>query len=185
MKFVKQKLAFNNKTIFGLNFKNSIEDSFCKTSKMFFTGKINLDGRIYEQQPDAFKKSELWAYIYYLYYYNNSDVDIFRRMKSQNNQANAILFYNTVKNTNIEEETVPQITTLQLIQFINMVLDQEDIINPMFDYLHVLLDRKVIPNLSGFELKTGKNSNNFEIVPVNSKNANIKVSFRSANSKVI
>jgi hypothetical protein len=186
--FVKQKLSFKNKSIFGLTFKNTIDDCFFKVAKMLFSGKINIDGTISIERVDSFGKSELWAYIYYLYYYNNSDVDMFISMKDDKNKASAILFYNVIKNANVQSENTPTITSLLLIQFINYVLetDKSDIVNPIFDYLRVLLDRKITTNMKGFELitGTGANSNKFEIVHGNAvKDANIKVSFKNANVK--
>lgn len=183
--FEKQKLQFSNKSVFGYAFKNNIDDCFCKTSKMLFAGKINPDGTIDESRADTFKKSELWSYIYYMYYYNSDDVDEFKAMrKKRTGQANAVLFYDVVK-TVVDRQTVDinsaagdlvkPLNTMYLIKFINNVIADNDdkMLNPVIDYLKMLLSKKALLNLKGIKLVTGNQSGKFQIV--DEKNANIKV----------
>jgi len=183
--FVKKKIAFADKKIFGYNFKPNIDYCFCKTSKMLFAGKVNYDGTIDETKSDTFSKSELWSYIYYLYYYNNSDVDEFIAMKS-NNKADAIKFYNIIasvstgQTVDISINPIGILTTKLLITFINRILtnySDDEIVNPMFDYLKILSQKHILTKLSGIKLVTGKESGEFEVVQGNAiNNANIKIS---------
>lgn len=185
--FVKKKIAFSDKKIFGYNFKSNIDYCFCKTSKMLFAGKINYDGTIDETKADTFSKSELWSYIYYLYYYNNSDIDEFIAMKSKDtNKADAINFYNVIasvssgQSVDISINPIGLLTTKSLITFINRILtnyEDDEIVNPMFDYLKILSQKHILTKLSGIKLVTGKESGEFEIVQGNAiNNANIKIS---------
>lgn len=184
--FDKKLISFSTKSIFGYTFKNSIDECFCKTSKMLFAGKINPDGTIDPAQSDAFKKSELWSYIYYIYYYNNNDIDEFKAMKSKKDgKADAVAFYNVVATigkhalTSISSKSPETLDTKTLIAFINAVIvnNEEDLVNPIFDYLKVITEKKVLMNLEGIKLVTGKNASTFEIVHGQAaKNANIKVS---------
>jgi hypothetical protein len=174
--FEKQKLQFSNKSVFGYAFKNNIDDCFCKTSKMLFAGKINPDGTVDESRADTFKKSELWSYIYYMYYYNNSDLDEFKAMRTKKTgQANAILFYDVVKTVvdrrtvdinSAHEQSVKPLNTLYLIKFINNIIADsgDELVNPVIDYLKMLLSKKALLNLKGIKLVTGSQSGKFEIV---------------------
>ena len=183
--FIKKKISFSNKNIFGYNFKTNIEYCFCKTSKMLFSGKINHDGTIDEMRSDAFTKTELWSYIYYLYYYNNSDIDEFIAMKTEN-KADAMKFYNVVatvstgNTVDINKNTIGILTPKLLITFINRIIvnyPDDDIVNPIFDYLKILSKKQILTKLSGIKLMTGKTQGEFEVVQGNAvNNANIKIS---------
>lgn len=183
--FDKKKISFKTKTVFGYNFKNSIDQCFCVTSKMLFSGKINYDGTIDPSQADAFKKSELWSYIYYMYYYNNVDIEEFIAMKRED-KADAVSFYNVVTavaktyTANISESALPAppIDALSLINFINkiIVVNGDDLVNPIFDYLKVITERKVMDNFKGIKLITGDKVQDIQVMRgPQAKNANIKI----------
>lgn len=187
--FKKHKVAFTNKTIFGHMFKNNIEDCFCKLSKMLFSGKIESDGTIDPSKSDAFSASELWSYVYYLYYYNKSDIDEFAAMKSKKTgRASAAQFYELVKSVtdgaaySLASSPSPQpINKAGLISFLNSMIRQygEDLVNPVFDYLRVLIEKPHLMNLKGIKLVTGKSGEaNVQFVtdPKQVEKANIKVS---------
>ena len=193
--FEKKKLSFANKKIFGYSFKNTLDNCFFRVSKMLFSGKIEPNGMIDKSQADAFKLSELWSYIYYLYYYNNSDIEEFKLMKTaKTGLADAVMFYNVVK-TVVNREYYDLISSndelhifnpLSLIKFINYIIvaHKDELVNPVFDYLQILINDKILTNMNGIKLVTGKNSSSiFDIV--NSKNtkahnaANIKIGFIS------
>lgn len=185
--FDKKKISFKTKTVFGYNFKNSIDQCFCATSKMLFSGKINHDGTIDPSQADAFKKSELWSYIYYLYYYNNADIEEFSAMKSkEEDKADAVAFYNVVHTvaksftSNISKSALPAspIDSLSLINFINkvVVVNGENLVNPIFDYLKVITERKVLDNFKGVKFIMGDKVQNAQVLRGQAaKNADIKV----------
>lgn len=188
--FDKKKISFRTKTVFGYNFKNSIDQCFCVTSKMLFSGKINHDGTIDPAQSDAFKKSELWSYIYYLYYYNNVDIEEFIAMKKED-KADAVAFYNVILAvaktyaSNISKSSLPAppIDSLSLINFINkiIVVNGEDLVNPIFDYLKVITERKVMDNFKGIKFIMGDKTQNAQVLRGQAaKNADIKVGIHKA-----
>jgi len=204
--FKKHKIAFSEKNIFGKKFKADIETCFCVISKLLFNEKINLDGTIDISFNSYFnnnkKISELWSYIYYLCFYNRSFVPVFKRMMNKyNKKISAENFYSTViifTRDDIDPENIPIITldARTLIIFINKVIEQYNkiMINPIFDYLGVLMKKNSIlkgtPIGSAFgsiKIETGNNSNNYKksikIVtnPSNIKNANVKISFQQNN----
>jgi hypothetical protein len=135
---------------------------------MLFNNKINADGTIEINQVVNFNKAELWAYIYYLFYYNNNNLDEFINMKFKE-KASAELFYNVIKS--ISQENIYDIrnnsTAIRgeilsinmevLIYFINFIIHKynDDLINPVFDYLNVLIKKDVSSKLKGIKLITG------------------------------
>jgi hypothetical protein len=190
--FEKQRVAFSRKEIFGVKFKPAINPSFCTVSRMVFAGHINTDGTIDIDKAVSLTKEELWAYVYYLYFYNHTNVPIFQAMKNpENGKASALNFYEAVISmVDREEETNDQpakpFDTTTLIIFINNVIEEfgKQLVNPIFDYLHVILERNIVTRLSGITLVTGDNketgeSNKIKIVTnaKNVANANVKVSF--------
>lgn len=195
--FEKQRIAFSKKEIFGNKFKPTIDSCFCTVSKLLFAGKIENDGTINIYQSINFKKEELWAYIYYLYIHNTS-VSVFKSMTNkQNGKASAAQFYSTVitiTGIDIDEDgddildesnknqKVTPFDATTLIIFINNIIEEfgKELINPIFDYLSILLKKNVLTRLSGFTLKTNNNvnrtNNNIKIVTSNANvvNANVK-----------
>jgi hypothetical protein len=161
---------------------------------MLFAGKLHTDGMIDPSQSDAFKKSELWSYIYYLYYYNNSDIEEFKGMKNpENGKADAVMFYNVVNAvanyqidniTTSKQETVP-FTNITLITFINRVLaahvETDDIINPIFDYLKVITQKHVFPTMEGIKIVTGREDQGQVQVAKDGQKGNIQISIRQTN----
>jgi len=185
--YEKSRVAFTRKEIFGNKFKPTITTCFCTVSKMLFADMINTDGTIDIDKAVSLKKEELWAYIYYLYYYNNTNVSVFKSMKNEDNgKASAAHFYDTVISITDEEddETKPAkpFDTTTLIIFINNVLEEfgHELINPIFDYLEVILKKNIISRISGITIKTGNvstNSGKIKIVTDEKDiaNANVKV----------
>jgi hypothetical protein len=185
--FEKKEINFGSKKYFG-NFKNNLDTCFCKTSKMLFSGKLNMDGTIDEDKVDTFTRADLWSYIYYIYYYNNSDVQEFKLMKTKKTGlANATFFY-TIVTSVVHRTSEPKLEALKsqdLIKFINYIIEynQDQLVNPIFDYLKVLQDKRMIRNLEGFKLITGNSSGEIKVVNANSPNANIKIGLvRKSNS---
>lgn len=183
--FEKKKTAFSDKTVFGYNFKATIDECFCKVSKMLFMNKINTDGTIDESKADICKKSELWSYIYYLYHYNSSDIDEFKAMKVKD-KANAVAFYNMVRSIIDQHEfdlvtsiNKKPITVLNLIKFINYVIvnyseleKDKDLVNPIIDYLKVMMTKQHIPpHMPSIKFVTGDKNSKFVV----GDEANIKI----------
>lgn len=196
--FEKKRIAFSRKEIFGTKFKSSIDDCFCVVSKMLFNDKINLDGTIDITQAANLKKEELWSYIYYLYFYNHTNVTIFTSMTNPDNgKASAEKFYSAVisltedenettdTNSNTNSKPVKSFDVTTLIIFVNEVIEEfgKELVNPIFDYLSVLMKKNVLTRLSGITIKTGDNAstqseNKIKIVTDNADIANANVKFR-------
>lgn len=185
--FTKSKLSFKNKAIFEKEFKPTIEKCFCIVSRMLFNNRINVDGSIDIENAGFLKKYQLWSYIYYLYYFNNSSVEEFVRMKNkENNKANASQFYDVVKsiiqNQFINSDDIVSFDVNSLVYFINIMIHRykDNLRNPVIDYLRQILSNKeAVAKLSNFTLVTGENNKNVTLVtnPQNVQNANIKVKF--------
>jgi hypothetical protein len=197
--FEKKRIAFSRKEIFGIKFQPTIDKCFCTVSKMLFNSEINTDGTIDITQSVNLKKEELWSYIYYLYFYNHTNVVIFKSMKNkENGKASGEQFYAAVismvegeeetTNTNVNTQPAKSFDTTTLIIFINNVIEEfgNELVNPIFDYLSLLLKKNILTRISGITIKTNNEDNNDNkgnIVIVtnkeNVKKANVKVSFMS------
>jgi hypothetical protein len=185
--FKKAGLSFKNKLVFEKDFKPSVDNSFCVVSKMMFFNRINVDGTINVDQASFLKKYELWSYIYYLYYYNNSSVEEFSEMKNKKDgKANAVLMYKVVQkvvdNQFIKEGEIVPFDVNTLVYFINVITQRygENLRNPVVDYLRKLVNNKDAMNqIRQFSLVTGRQPGNVVIVsdPKEIQNANIKVRF--------
>lgn len=183
--FKKSKLSFKNKLVFEKDFQPTIDKAFCVVAKMMFFNRINVDGTINVEQASYLKKYEVWSYIYYLYYYNNSSVEEFAMMKNkENGKANAILFYKSVQgvvqNQFVNNDEIVPFDVNTLVYFINVVCQKygDNLRNPVVDYLRAIVNNKeTMAQLKNFTLVTGKNPGNVVVVtkPEEVANANIKV----------
>lgn len=187
--YEKSRVAFSRKEIFGNKFKPNINACFCTVSKMLFGDMINTDGTIDIDKSVNLSKEELWSYIYYLYFYNNTNVKVFKSMKNEDNgKASAAHFYDTVISMVADaedDETKPAkpFDTTTLIIFINNVLEEfgKELINPIFDYLGIILKKNIISRISGISIKTGNESSNSGKIKIvtdekDVANANVKFS---------
>ena len=190
--FEKHNVAFTNRDIFGRSFRPAVEASFCVVSKMLFSGKIETDGTIDLKNEVMLSKKELWSYVYYLFYHNHMNIPVFKGMKSpKDGKASAELFYAAIVSFvdgRLSVKSVKPVDLTALILFINGVIrDYKELINPVFDYLKVLLtkteDLRALTNISGISLITGVDGKSgFKIVtsPNEVANANVKISIASA-----
>ena len=190
--FKKARLTFKDPAVFEKDFKGNLESSFCIISKMLFNNRINVDGTIDVAQGGFLRKYELWSYIYYLYYYNNSSVEEFVKMKDpKSGKASALLFYETVRNTVdnqfIGEDEIVTMDVNTLIYFINIIVHKygDNLRNPVVDYLKQLvfrlsIDKTTLDKLKGISVVTGTNDVDIKIVtsPEEINSSNIKVSFK-------
>lgn len=186
--FEKQRVAFNNKDIFGNKFSSNIESCFCSVSKMLFANIINVDGSIDVEKGPSLKKEQLWSYIYYLFYYNNKNekTQEFVSMKTQKTgKANAVNFYDVVMTVTKSTKTDGKPIVLDqntLIYFINITIHKYNntLVNPVIDYLNQILAKEIIPSLGSLSIKTNSTpGKNVTIVtdPAKIANANVKVNF--------
>jgi hypothetical protein len=187
--FEKAKLTFKDPAVFEKDFKTNVDTSFCIISKMLFNNRINIDGSIDLHQGGFLRKYELWSYIYYLYYYNNSSVEEFVKMKNpQTGKASALLFYESVRdvvdNQFIEKDDIVSMDVNTLIYFINFMVHKygDNLRNPVVDYLKQLVyrmsfDSSFIKKLKGVSVVTGNDDVDIKIVtkPEDINSSNIKV----------
>ncbi len=147
---------------------------------------LNIDGSIDITKTGELKKYELWSYIYYLYYFNNTTLEEFALMKDNDNKgkASAIKFYEVVRNT-VNNQFVPQdkiipLDVNTLSYFINILVHkyEENLTNPIVHYLQKLLNRKSdMIKLGKLSISTGNTGKNVEIVTNsnNVKNSNVRI----------
>lgn len=188
-KFKKKTISFSNTNIFGAQFRSGIKLCFSVVAKMLFDDKITISGGIESDKADNITLTELWSYIYYLYYYNSNDIPEFNNMKDDDGNASGELMYNQVRIIVDEEEffnvrinkDVEIMHTTSLIYFINkMIIDYHDkIIIPVVEHLQNLLKKKNMNN--NLSLKINNDSNMYYSAKLlndkNINNANIKIQF--------
>jgi hypothetical protein len=174
--FKKKQVSFSTQEVFDVGFKPDVETCFCNVSRMLFKNVINIDGSIDMEQLVNVRKKELWAYIYYLYQYNNSTIPEFIRMKNPvSGKADGQLFHDTVyddkdfknSNTNTSTNTKTIGTDIvRLVYFINKMIHtyKTDLVNPVIDYLKQLMKKEMLTKLSEIKvqmvptLNSGKNN---------------------------
>lgn len=196
--FEKAKLSFTNAIVFEKEFKTNIETIFCMVSQIALNGVINIDGSIDIHHGRSLKKYEAWSYIYYLYYHNNSSIEEFVKMKNmKNGKANAVLFYEVVKETVdnkfLEEvDDVPVSMDINtLIFFINTIVHKygDALVNPVIDYLKVLVEKllsddRSLHKIQNISIITGLNTSTSDVKfvtePANVNASNIKIKFNYA-----
>lgn len=171
--FRKKKVSFSTTEVFDVGFKPDIESCFCMVSRMLFKNVINIDGSIDMEQLVNVRKKELWAYIYYLYQYNNSTIPEFVRMKNQTSgKADGQLFHDTVyddkdfKNSNSTNTNTNVLKTIgtdivRLVYFINKMIHtyKSDLVNPVIDYLKQLMKKEMLTKLSEIKVQMVPTSN--------------------------
>jgi hypothetical protein len=184
--YEKAKLAFTNTLIFGYHFQTSINSAFDIVSRMLFANKVNPDGSIDLKQNASVSKKELWAYIYYLFYYNSVDIPEFAAMKDSKGKANAVGFYSVVRKvvdhgTAASSDKIVPITIDGLIFFINSIVHAygDNLVNPVFNYLQVLVKKEVLSRVMAIHVSTGDTGAMLELVTNADKikDADIKVKF--------
>jgi hypothetical protein len=148
MVYTKKRLAFSNQAVFEKKFSSGIDACYCVVSKMMFENLMNVDGTISHENAGSLRKSDLWSYIYYLFYYNNSSVEEFVAMKDKKNgKASAIRFYEVVKavvkNQFVEEEEITPLDVNTLIYFVNIMIERYEgnMSNPIVSFVQQLVHK--------------------------------------------
>ena len=158
----KKQVSFSTQEVFDVGFKTDVEASFCNVSKMLFKNVINIDGSIDMEQLVNVRKRDLWAYIYYLYQYNNGTIPEFVKMKNlKTGKADGQLFHDVVFdetniNTNVKSEKNNIGTDIvKILYFINRVVHtyKKDLINPVIDYLNKLMKQEMYTKLSEIKVQ--------------------------------
>lgn len=181
--FEKSKLSFRSKQIFESNFRASINTCFNVVAKMLFDGIINVDGTIDMKHTGRLRKYQLWSYIYYLYYYNHSTLDIFANMLEKD-KANAYLFYEQVRlfvdSPYVTAGTIKPLDVNSLIYFINKLIHTkgDSLTNPVIHFLQTLLsDKETISKLKGLTVITGTSVDGTMVEGKNAEGAEVVVRF--------
>jgi hypothetical protein len=162
------KISFKRFDIFGKTFAPSLNSCFARVSNMLLTGTINSNSRpgmksgtIDLQIGLATNRTSLWSYIYYLYFYNNKTNPVFYSMK--NTKANAELFCKTI----MSYLGTDKLDNMALTIFINKVINEYSLINPVIDYLdNIVKNKQVIPKLSEILIKDGVLTNNVKTADI-------------------
>jgi hypothetical protein len=158
----KKQVSFSTQEVFDVGFKTDVEASFCNVSKMLFKNVINIDGSIDMEQLVNVRKRDLWAYIYYLYQYNNGTIPEFVKMKNlKTGKADGQLFHDVVFdetniNTNVKSKKNNIGTDIvKILYFINKVVHtyKKDLINPVIDYLNKLMKQEMYTKLSEIKVQ--------------------------------
>jgi hypothetical protein len=162
------KISFKRSDIFGKAFTPSLNSCFARVSNMLLSGTINSNmrpgmkaGTIDLQIGLTTNRTSLWSYIYYLYFYNNKLNPIFYSMK--NKKANAMLFCQTI----MSYLGTDKIDNMALTIFINKIINEYNLINPVIDYLgNIIKNKEVIPKLSEILIKDGTLTNNVKTADI-------------------
>lgn len=193
MVFKKTKtVPFSNKDVYGKQFRPGIKLVFPVVAKMLFDDKINSSGGINADKSDNIDKTELFSYIYYLWYYNKSNIYPFTKMHDGKHKASGDLFYNYVNRIIINDDLynvtqtkiITQIDVSGLIYFINKTINENygKILIPIIDHLQKLLKEETQKSVNSVGIKTGNSNNNMLyqaklLNEINSDNADIKIKF--------
>lgn len=197
MKIPKSELTFKTTAVFEKNFTPAIDAAFCVVSRMMFFNRIDVDGTIKEADMSKLRVSELWSYIYYLFYYNSSSVEEFVRMKERGQglnrgKASALLFYRSVQqevsNQFVKDDEIVPFDVNTLAFFVNkVVLKYKGLLrNPVVDFLQQIINNKdAVERIRRFSLMTGREPGNVVVVtdPEKVKEADILVEVRGGSLK--
>jgi hypothetical protein len=119
----KERIKFKNQKVFGRLFDPFIDSAISFVGKMYIAGKIDNTGKIIDASL-----SQLWSYVYYLYYYNKTH-EPFDKMKTlTGNHASARNFYKIVHEYT---STSGKIDETILKKFINIIVSKYDLNNPI------------------------------------------------------
>lgn len=193
MVFQKTKtVPFSNKDVYGKQFRPGIKLVFPIVAKMLFDDKINSSGGINADKSDNIDKTELFSYIYYLWYYNKSNIFPFTKMHDGKDKASGDLFYNyvqkTIKNDDLynvtQTKNITQIDVSGLIYFINKTINENygKILIPVIDHLQKLLREETQKSVNSVSIKTGITNKDmlYQAKLLNEKNednSDIKIKF--------
>ena len=151
-----EPLNFKNQIVFGKTFIAQIESAQCKVSGLLFNGKLSEDGTFNIKNMAGITVDDVWSYIYYLYFYNKNNNDIFMNMKSQGERekASAIKMYNAVYNElELNSRPYSHLEPHVLATFTNNILKRygEEINNPVIDFLGYAIQKIYDSTKKGLE----------------------------------
>ena len=68
-----RNITFERVSIFGKSFKPDIAQCICRVGKLLNDGSININGTLNIGDMSKVRKSDLWSYIFYLWYHNKEE----------------------------------------------------------------------------------------------------------------
>lgn len=75
-------VTFNTVSVFGKAFVPNRQTAICSIGDMLNSGMLKIDGSIPTTNIGKISKNQIWSYVYYLWSYNRSRLDIFHNMSS-------------------------------------------------------------------------------------------------------
>lgn len=151
--FQKRRLSFvsfQGKQVFGEQFKSGKQAAIQNAAKLLLSDQLNDDGTINENNTAYINESELWSYIFYLYYHNRDRIQEFKIMSNEKGNASAENFYDVVssviENTGLKiHYNIRFLTKNELIKFIKIVIGRhkDDINNPVIDHYNAMLQTDI------------------------------------------
>jgi hypothetical protein len=167
-----KKVNFASKAVFGDNFSPGNQKSVAILGSILDNNLLKTDGTIAIEDIPKWKKSEIWSYIYYLWYHNRTKIEVFKTMThlhGKKEQASAKTFINglyAIMDRGTEKNsTLSSIFTKErLIYTTNRIVrDNKTISIPILQNIYKKLlnaTNAAIPNNIKAQVKINGNRNN-------------------------
>lgn len=191
-------ISFNTKSVFGRKFTPGIKVCVGVVGSMMNKSLLQVDGTISQDIAQKVRKSEIWSYVYYLWYYNKDVIRVFEDMTSFEQKKPkaigekfAIVFADLMEKSGIDKGTtdmqLKSVFTKEriLITLNKLVRDNPSIKIPILQRLYkqllnsVDLKNSVMKNmqvrLNQVQVRTAKNAQNNVKWGDNVKNADVKI----------
>ena len=122
------------------------QKSFYYVATLFYNEKININGTIKLNLANFIEKYELVAYIHYLFY-NNNEHPIFNGKKTKDITYDKLM---NIIQYNIQKETF---NNSDLIMFIDTIIMDLDLFNPITFYLNKILKDNRVTKLNNIKIR--------------------------------
>jgi hypothetical protein len=149
-------ISFSSKSIFGHEFNPGIKASVCVVGSLLNYSYLKINGTIHPSKVSNMKKSDIWSYIYYLWYYNRAYIDVFSKMTNRDKKqekASAQTFlsglYPYLEKSGGNETLASVFRKERLVNALNKIIESnEDISIPILQRLYKqLINSGKIPGL--------------------------------------
>lgn len=150
-----QAIIFDNSLIFGKGFSKVSKKESNIVSQLISDGVLNFNGTIDMSQIGKIHKKSLWLYIRYIWQFNHTTHDVYRRMsKDSEVHIDTPLAHNFVKevlanmslyrqNIDPSVEEAIAVTSTDLASFINATIQSQQVIVPMISNLLDLMMQRL------------------------------------------
>jgi len=85
-------ITFSKQSIFGTSFQPSVKSMNCDIGFLVNNGFIEPTGTIYIESLKKINKSQIWNYIFYLWYHNRNNIVFFKEMSTSQGAASPSMF---------------------------------------------------------------------------------------------